>query len=452
MYGMKNRQADVLVIGAGIAGIAAARELCRNGLSVLLLEARDRVGGRIWTLHSSSTRVPVELGAEFIHGRPPELWGTLRRSDLRAEQLTGEPWCKEEAGLRPCQDLFSEVDQIFASMKKTAPDRSFADFLRTHGKSFSPEARARATSYVEGFHASDRNRISVHSLVKSNKADEAIDGDKQFRIIEGYDRLVVSLLHDIPTNRLRLLLSTMVKNIEWRRGEVRVWAQSRTSGSETFAAPRALITLPLGVLKARAGSPGAVQFIPSLREKRAALDALDMGPVIRVSMRFKRRFWAEKHFIGGSDLSKLGFLFAHEAEFPTWWTLMPREAPLLTGWAAGPRAKALAGCTEAEITRLALASLGKTVEVKPAALSRLLQSAYAHDWQSDPFAYGAYSYALVGGAEAPRKLAAPLADTLFFAGEATDFHGHHGTVHGALATGLRAAQEVLRALAQRVAS
>ena len=90
--------------------------------------------------------------------------------------------------------------------------------------------------------------------------------------------------------------------------------------------------------------------------------------------------------------------------------------------------------------------------MKQSDLKKLVVAAHTHDWQADPFSCGAYSYAVAGGAEAPRDLAAPIADTLFFAGEATDFTGHHGTVHGALASGVRAAQEVLKRDVRRLAS
>jgi monoamine oxidase len=179
-----------------------------------------------------------------------------------------------------------------------------------------------------------------------------------------------------------------------------------------------------------------------------------MGPALRVSLLFKERFWACKEFDskGANNLSSLGFLFGHDFKCPTWWSMLPRKAPLLTGWAAGRRAHALAGLSEAEIVEAALQSLAGIFEKKNSVVRKNLVSAFTHDWQRDPFSQGAYSYAQVGGADAPRDLAAPIANTLFFAGEATDFTGHHGTVHGALASGTRAAQELLRLMDRQLAS
>ena len=449
---MQVNQADVIVIGAGIAGLTAANELSRRGLKVVILEARERVGGRIYTLHPSATNVPVELGAEFIHGRPPNLWNALRRANVHPEELTGQPWCRDERGLHECGQMFSEVDKIFQAMSKTAPDVSLAQFLRAHRGEFAQKATERTIAYVEGFHAADRNRISVRSLIKSNEADEKIDGDSQFRAREGYDRLLQALLRDITRHGVHIRLNTVATTIEWRPGRVSVLARVARSSVKQFLAPAVVITLPLGVLKARPSQ--GVRFMPRLDQKRRALASLQMGPALRVSLLFKERFWASRESASDNqnNLSSLGFLFAQDFKFPTWWSMLPRKAPLLTGWAAGRRARALAGLSETEIVEAALQSLAGIFEMKKSALAKSVLAAFTHDWQRDAFSQGAYSYAQVGGADAPRDLAVPLANTLFFAGEATDFSGHHGTVHGALASGTRAAQELLKVLDRRLAS
>ena len=134
---------------------------------------------------------------------------------------------------------------------------------------------------------------------------------------------------------------------------------------------------------------------------------------------------------------------SQDESFPTWWTQHPVRRPLLTGWAAGPRGRRLSGPPEAAILEQALTSLARILPVSRRDLESLLEAHYLHDWQADPFSLGAYSYALVGGADAPAELAAPLAHTLYFAGEATESTGDNATVHGAIRTGLRAAREVL---------
>jgi monoamine oxidase len=135
-------------------------------------------------------------------------------------------------------------------------------------------------------------------------------------------------------------------------------------------------------------------------------------------------------------------VFSHQEWFPTWWTRVT-SAPILTGWAASRRGERLSGKPGLFIRDRALESLATIFQFPRPALEAMLQSWHVHDWQFDPYARGSYSYVGVGGEGAQAELAAPMADTLFFAGEATNSEGHHGTVHGAIATGERAAREIL---------
>jgi monoamine oxidase len=142
------------------------------------------------------------------------------------------------------------------------------------------------------------------------------------------------------------------------------------------------------------------------------------------------------------------FVQARGVDVPVWWTSYPMRSGLVIGWAGGPAAHVL----EAEPGRLperATSSLADTFGITRRRLERHLVSLFHHDWSRDPFARGAYSYALVGGSDAATTLARPVRGTLFFAGEATDADGRTGTVHGAIATGYRAATQAERALARR---
>ena len=149
------------------------------------------------------------------------------------------------------------------------------------------------------------------------------------------------------------------------------------------------------------------------------------------------------------DLTQLCFIFSQENIFPTWWTKSPLVEPVITGWAGGAYVAPLSGQAPEFICSQALRTLARLFSVGENELASQLESFHVHDWQQDLYSRGAYSYALVGGANAFRDLAAPIAQTLFFAGEATDFSGHNGTVHGALASGERAAQEALSALGKQ---
>src|SRR6516164_9523554 len=118
----------VIVIGAGVAGLAAAIDLGRSGMPVTVVEARDRIGGRVYTQHVSGCDAPIELGAEFIHGKPPEVWELLEKNGKAIYEVDGDNWCVSPKGLRPC-DFFSVVEDILGKMDGSLPDESFLAFL-----------------------------------------------------------------------------------------------------------------------------------------------------------------------------------------------------------------------------------------------------------------------------------------------------------------------------------
>jgi monoamine oxidase len=433
---------DVIVIGAGAAGMAAAARLTRAGLRVLLLEAREAPGGRVMTRIDPFSGHAVELGAEFIHGKPPEIWSLLAAHPLDVYEGDGDEWCSERGRVCECE-FFEDVQKLLDRMRDCSePDRSFLKFLQECASDEKENTRRHALGYVSGFNAADPARISVQSLLKQQDAEDEIEGDRTFRVREGYQKLVCSLLKDADRERCELRTSTVVRRVRWRSERVEIDAES---GGETqrFTAHSALITVPLGVLQAAPGSDGAIEFDPPLAAKREPLSQLAMGEVIRVSFSFADRFWQQIR-VGNRSLANMHFLFSDDEVFPTWWTLSPDAAPILTGWSPAASARKVSGQPEPAIVDEALRSLASVLNLDVEKLSFDVRSAFVHDWQSDPFARGAYSYACVGGADAQKRLAEPIGHTLFFAGEATDVTGHIGTVHGAIASGERAAREILQ--------
>jgi monoamine oxidase len=180
-----------------------------------------------------------------------------------------------------------------------------------------------------------------------------------------------------------------------------------------------------------------------------------MGSVVRVTLRLSERFWASDWFakqIGTEELDVLSFLHTTDDDFPVWWTKHPARVPMLVAWRGGVGAKRLAALASEEIEEVAIASLARQSGLSRVRVRNMVEGAWSHDWEHDPFSRGAYSYQGIGGVDAPRELARSLRGTLFFAGEAADPDGRTGTVHGAIAGGQRAAGEVDRVLASSATS
>ena len=432
---------DIVIIGAGAAGLAAARELSVSGLSVIILEARDRIGGRINT-HFDAW--PIELGAEFVHGKPPETLQIVERAHLKLQQLPNLHWHLHNGVLTKSSEFWSKVEAAMDDMSDYAgSDESFAEFLDHYKrKTHVEDIDSIATLYVEGFHAAHADQISVHGLNKTNKAAEEIEDDKQFRVENGYAPIVQSLHDEAVAAGATFHLNTIVEEVRWQRNEVEV----STSGSGKFKARKLIVTLPLTLLQSSGEQTARVRFTPALSETESAANRLAMGQVAKVVLRFREPFWEDLTLRSEDgdtvDLKDLTFIHAASESLPTWWTQFPVRTPLLVGWAGGTRADRLSLESDDALLDHAFESLSHIFRTSKTVLEQELAEFYTHNWHRDPFSAGAYSYIPVGGLDAQAQLARPLDDTLFFAGEATNTEGHHGTVHGAIATGLRAAREV----------
>jgi len=437
---MKHFSCDVVIIGAGAAGLAAMAELAGKGLSVLLLEARDRVGGRVWTRYEPETTVPLELGAEFIHGEPDSTLELLRRSGSLAARTKGSHWELHDGKLRVMDEVFPQIQD---AMKDKAllgdADISFATFLeRSEKHGLSADARMYARMMVEGFDAADPERVSAQSIAEEWKEGGAADSP-QARPTAGYGRLLAALANVIDGVKVRLQLQSVVRSVRWKRGSVEVEG-AQLGKPFRVSARYALVTLPVGVLQQSSDAEGSVNFVPGLNEKAVALSQLASGPVMKVVLRFDTAFWEA---LDDGQYEAATFFHARECAFPTLWTASPLRAPVLVAWAGGPKAAELSRLSEQNVVEQALESVAAVFGESCDAAARLV-AAYYHNWQHDVFARGAYSYLNVGGQTARATLAAPVQDTLFFAGEATDPGEEAATVAGALQSGTRAALEILR--------
>jgi monoamine oxidase len=418
-----------------MAGLTAARTLTEAGRPVTLLEASSRVGGRIHTLRDEDE--VIELGAEFIHGKPPELWSLIEEANLETYELDGEMLSFDDGQLQPHnaqEDSTPILDKLEAWTK---PDISFAEYIAQ--KQIPDEERYSAIGYVEGFNAADHRLISIASLGLQQSAEEAIEGDRLFRILAGYDRLPQFLAERFTAAGGTIALNTLVERIDWTPGHVRIEA-NQNSKPATFEATQAVITLPLGVLQQK-----SVSFSPTPDALHEA-SRLRMGHARRFTLTFREPFWKNLSPAAPSRnqaLKNLSFLFSFTSLPPVWWTAHPAKSNTLTGWVGGPRSEAFANHTPDQLAEIACNELAKIFSLTPAQIRSQLLACHTHNWQHDALIVGAYSYIPAGSLNAPSKMTIPADNTLYFAGEHTDTTGHWGTVHAAIRSGQRAAQQIL---------
>jgi monoamine oxidase len=434
---------DVVVIGGGASGLTAARGLVGHGLSVVLLEGRDRLGGRIFTSSRLDSLIPLEFGAEFVHGRPAEIV-SIPADDFSLYEIHGENWTSQGGRLGRDHGREADLGRILTEILAwQGADRSLASFLdERFPEQHHASARRAVQTYIEGFDAADINRVSIKWIALTERAAKGIEGNRQYRPSAGYGSLITLLRAGLPSDRALVRLNSIVHEVQWSLGHVLIESHDPSGDQlDPITARAAVITLPLAVL-AGAHQDAAVRFVPDLPRKQAAYGNLGIGHVVKVVLRFREAFWDRK---GSSypQLPRLSFLFAPGEVFPTWWTSYPLDTPLLTAWLAGPRTAPLRSRADMQVIDQAVEALARVLGIPKKEVEAGLESGHMHNWSTDPFSGGAYSYVPVGGLEAPRQLGEPVADTLFFAGEATDSTGYTGTVHGAIATGNRVVSEIV---------
>jgi monoamine oxidase len=426
---------EVIVIGAGVAGLAAASCLGQAGRKVILLEARSRLGGRVHTLMDPQLEHPVELGAEFVQGESKEFTRAIQSLGLELVEIPERHERVQQGVEQSLSDIEGLVDRLLGLRTPDLEDVPVSQLIRRFKTHFSPEELDTLTAFLQSYHGADLDRFGTAALAE-NQAAQALDGDRGLRMVGGYGALVSRLAQRIGANHAAVHTETIVTRLRWKPGEVHIEARTSSGARTEFTGSQAILTLPLSVLKGGATSAGAL-LEPEPDGWGPALDRLEMGLAHRITIRFDTAWWMKR---GESPPS---FMHGRNEPFPVWWTTTPPELPFLTGWAGGPRAKPLAGRSKPELTWLALQSASSIFGVTTEDLERSLRAVYTHDWSTDPFSLGAYSYGGVGAIAARETLTAPVAGTLFLSGEAVAHSGRNATVPGALAAGFQAATTLL---------
>jgi monoamine oxidase len=421
---MPHNSEHIVIVGAGAAGLMAARELARAGKRVTILEARDRCGGRIHPLPAAQFGYSADGGAEFIHGEAPVTRSLMREAGLSVQPIEGRQWSFDGTKLsRDSRDDPHEAE-LHAALRELKDDLSVAEFLRRHfaGDEYAL-MRHSIERMVEGYDAADPEYASTLAL-----REEWMDGGHhtQGRIVGGYGALIAFLADECRKHGVAIRFNCVVSAIDEGGGAVAV----RSNSGEVVACSRVVLTVPLPLLDAIA--------LPQAARQKAALAAdIGFGNVIKILLCFARPWWRE----GTEDLADLTFLLTDEA-IPVWWTQHPSDHPVLTGWFGGPRAVGLAGLDPQALIDTGISSLAAIFGLPRGDIARDLVAAAAANWAHDPFARGAYSWA-TPRTRAAQEILARADGLVLFSGEALYRGRDMGTVEAALASGVETAAMIL---------
>jgi monoamine oxidase len=420
------RTEKIIVVGGGAAGLMTARELLKQGHNVTILEADDRLGGRIHTIHDTSFQQPVERGVEFIHGNLPLTIGLLKESGIDYRAVRGAMVRIVNDDWKTQDDFTIGWEELMRKMNEIKEDMTVNEFLE---KNFSEEKyvelRKSVLRFAQGFDLADPSKASMLAL-REEWMEEA---DEQYRIPGGFDQLVNYLEQECRKAGGLIHTSSTVTKIRWQKNEVTVF----TADKKIYNCNKVIITVSLGLLQA---DPPVILFEPAINNYLEAAKKIGFGSVVRILLQFKEPFWEEKK-------KNIGFLFVDEP-VPTWWTQLPSSYPLLTGWAGGPQAWQLENKDDEAILELALQSLSDVFKKSVDELRQLLTASLVANWYKDPFAKGAYCYSMVGSTEAQKLFNDPVSNTIFFAGEAFYDGPSPGTVEAALVSAKNVVERIIK--------
>ena len=425
---------DIIVIGAGAAGLIAAYDLSKAGKQVLILEARDRIGGRAYTISDDNFSLPVETGAEFVHGKLPVTLSLLTKAGLKYGPVKGRPWTVKHGKLKAEEDFGTDWEKLMSQLTGLKNDMTIADFLDTYFNGEEHEdLKQSVIQFVQGFDAADPKKVSAFSLRKEWMNE---DDEDQYRIDKGYSALMKWLADECIANKAVIKISHAVKQINWQKDQAVLHCANR----EPFTANKVLITIPLGVWQTRKESQATITFMPALAHKQQAAMQMGYGNVIKLNVAFTEKIWETNRYLPMKDA---GFIFS-DALFPTWWTQNPNNEPLLNGWLAGPPSNLLKALSEAALQEKAKESLAYIFGVNLSFIEEKIKACIITHWGKDPFAAGAYSYETLQTAAAKRIIKEPIDNTLFFAGEALYEGPDTGTVEAAFSSGKEVAEEIIK--------
>ncbi|MBL8079041.1 MAG: FAD-dependent oxidoreductase [Anaerolineales bacterium] len=421
-------EADVLVLGAGIAGLAAARTLADKGLRVIILEARDRIGGRMWTDHSLG--LPLDLGASWIHGvKGNPIAELAKQFGVKTTPTDYENFSTFAADGRELsageeseiEDLFDSIyAEVEAMQEDTDADMSLQEAFDEviARRNLSAEELHRLNFHIQGEtsleYGADPDDLSLWNWDQ----DEELGG-AEVVFPDGYNQITDGLAQGLD-----IRLGVKVDSVRYGGDGVDV-----ETSSGTFGGDKVVVTFPLGVLK-----QAAIEFDPPLPDsKQNAIDRLAMGVLNKVYLKFPEVFWDE-------TIEGFGYIGEKPGEWNDWLSFVPYIGePVLMAFHGGAKGFAIEELSDDEIVDGAMDTLRVIYgDEIPEPVGFVITR-----WGKDPLALGSYSHIppFASGDDLD-ALFAPVDDVLYFAGEATH-REFPGTVHGAYMSGVAAAEEML---------
>jgi monoamine oxidase len=409
---------DVIVIGAGMAGLKAAYDLQNKGLSVIILEARDRIGGRIHTTTEFDSEFAIDLGAELVHTTTTPTWELINSQNLKTIRLVNDEDKDESIDLTDFRYFFKALES--KQIPSPKPTEDILSYLKRI------EVDPELISEIEAGYVVDTERAEkINALAVLNRFDQMVKngemlGEKDFKIFGGYNQI-----YKILAEKLQIELAKPVTMVNWENNEIEV----QTTDASVYKSHKIVLTVPVAVLK----KPN-IQFVPELPEdKIQAIESFGVCDIVKIFLKFDEKILTPD----------VNILDVFEDEIPVWWkaTITADEnynGEILVGWVSADKARKLYTLSQDEIIDLAVKDLEKKLNktnLKP--IKSLVQI-----WKDEEFSSGAYSY--IPAQASPdiiEDLAKPINNKIFWAGEATD--PNNATVNGAYYSGKRAANEIL---------
>ena len=403
----------------------AAYTLSKAGKKVIILEARDRVGGRIHTLNDELFFKHAELGAEFVHGNLPVTMQLVHEAGIEYISTQGEMWQYRDGKFSKNSWSMPGWNTMMQKLSKLKKDITIGEFLNQNfGEDQYAALRISVTRFISGYDTADPYKASAFALREEWQGE---DDDAQYRLVGGYKKLIEYLAEECRLNGVEFHLNSTVKYIDHGSTPIKV----TLTDESIFEAGKVIVALPLGVLQA-----GAIAFRPEIDDHNRALKQMGFGAIVKLLLEFKEAFWENE------DRAHMSFFMSDE-EIPTWWTQYPTHSTVLTGWLGGLPAEKKKHMTDEEFMREAIQSLAVIFNKSEDELKDNLVAWKVANWTTDPLTLGSYVYDTIESHAARKILSHPINDTIYFTGEYIYEGPVMGTVEAALVSGKHAAGQIV---------